>query len=183
MAQSQQTIGNFYDRAIAREFSRDFLFRVLNIKFAGGAIFNEDELVYARSATLPTRSVTNVQSKFMGLNFNIPGTATYPNSESYSIKFYCDANSFLRNKLLAESRRLFDDATSTGDYGIATRASTITLVQLDKGLNPISTFKLIGAGIRDVGTINYTMSEGTGQPVDFDARFSYHFFEEVAPVA
>lgn len=181
MAQTNQTIGNFYDRAVAREFSRDFLFRVLNITFAGGAIFNEDELIYAKTAKLPARSITNVQTKFMGLNFNLPGSATYPGSESYSITFYCDANSLLRNKFLQESRRVFDDATSTGDYNIASRASSITLLQLDKALEPVSTFRLVGVGVRNVGEIAYNMADGTGQPVTFDASIAYHFFEENAP--
>lgn len=181
MAQTNQTIGNFYDRALAREFSRDFLFRVLNITFAGGAIFNESELIYAKTATLPARGITNVQTKFMGLPFNIAGVATYPTNDSYVINFYCDAQSQLRNKFLAESRRVFNDATSTGDYNIASRANSITLVQLDKALNPVTTFKLIGASVRNVGPINYSMAEGTGQPVAFDATVSYHFFEENAP--
>lgn len=182
MAQTNQTIGNFYDRAVAREFSRDFLFRVLNITFAGGAVFNEDELIYAKTAKLPARNLTNVQAKYMGLNFNIPGSATYPGSDAYAITFYCDANSLLRNKFLQESRRVFDDATSTGDYNIASRASSITLLQLDKALEPVSTFRLVGVGIRNVGEIAYNMADGTGQPVTFDATIAYHFFEENAPV-
>ena len=182
MAQTNQTIGNFYDRALAREFSRDFLFRVINITFAGGAIFDESELIYAKTATLPARGVTNVQSKFMGLPFNIAGTATYPGAEGYVINFYCDAQSQLRNKFLAESRRVFDDATSTGDYNIASRANSITLVQINKALEPISTFKLVGASVRNVGPISYNMADGVGQPVAFDATVSYHFFEENAPV-
>lgn len=181
MAQTNQTIGNFYDRALAREFSRDFLFRVLNITFAGGAIFNESELIYAKTATLPARGITNVQSKFMGLPFNIAGVSTYPGAEAYVINFYCDAQSQLRNKFLAESRRVFNDATSTGDYNIASRANTITLVQLDKALQPVTIFKLVGASVRSVGQIAYNMADGTGQPVAFDATVSYHFFEENAP--
>jgi len=182
MAQTLQTIGNFYDRAIAREFSRDFLFRVLSINFAGGAAFNEGELIYARTAELPSRENVNVQSKFMGLPFNIAGTVRYPGSEAYNINFYCDANSQLRNKFLAESRRVFDDATSTGDYNIAGRGSTITLAQVDKNLEPVTIFKLVGANIRNVGKIQYSMAEGTGQPVYFDTTIAYHFFEENAPL-
>ena len=182
MAQTNQNIGNFYDRAVAREFSRDFLFRVLNITFAGGQIFDESELIYAKSAKVPARNISNVQTKYMGINFNIPGTAIYTGSESYSITFYCDANSLLRNKFLAESRRVFDDATSTGDYNIASRASSMTLLQLDKALEPVTTFRLVGASIRNVGEIAYNMADGTGQPVTFDATIAYHFFEENAPV-
>ena len=84
--------------------------------------------------------------------------------------------------LIAESRRIFDDATSTGDYNIAGRGNSITLVQLDKALEPVTTFKLVGASVRNVGPISYNMADGVGQPVAFDATLSYHFFEENAPV-
>lgn len=181
MAQTNQTISNFYDRAIAREFSRDFSFRVLNITFGGGAIFDESELIYAKTAALPARGITNVQAKFMGLPFNLDGTATYPGSDSYVITFYCDVNSLIRNKFIQETRRKFDDATSTGDYNIASRASSITLLQIDKALNPVTTFRLVGASTKNVGEIRYDMADGTGQTVNFDVTLSYHFFEEDAP--
>ena len=93
MAQTNQTIANFYDRALAREFSRDFLFKVLNITFQGGAIFNESELIYARTATLPARQITNLPTKYMGLQFNLPGVVMYPGSDNFRLKFYCDAAS------------------------------------------------------------------------------------------
>lgn len=181
MAQSNQTIANFYDRAVAREFSRDFLYRVINITFAGGAIFDESELIYAKTADLPGREITNQPTKYMGLTFNLPGVAVYTGSEAFTISFYCDAQSLLRNKFLAETRRVFDDATSTGDYNIASRASSITLVQLDKSLQPVTTFRLVGANVRNCGKIQYNMADGTGQPVSFDATIAYHFFEESAP--
>lgn len=182
MAQTNQTIANFYDRALAREFSRDFLFKVINITFQGGAIFNESELIYAKTATLPARQITNVPAKYMGLQFNLPGIVLYPGSDNFRIRFYCDAASALRNKFLAESRRVFDESVSTGDYNIAGPGSTMTLVQLNKQLEPISDFKLIGVNIREVGSISYNMSDGTGQPVEFEAGIAYHFFTENAPV-
>ena len=114
MADTTQTIRSFYDVAASREFSRDFLFRVLNITFNRGTVFGERDLVYLRAAKLPGRDITNVASKYMGLAFNLPGGVTYPGSDSYELEFYCDANSNIRQKLEAESRRTFDDATSTG---------------------------------------------------------------------
>lgn len=182
MAQTNQTIANFYDRALAREFSRDFLARVLNISFPGGAAFTEDDLIYARSAKVPARGITNIPAKYMGLPFNLAGAMTYPGSESYQLEFYCDATSSLRNKFLEESRRIFDDATSTGDYNITGRGSNLTLLQLDKNLDPVATYKLIGASVREVGDINYLIAEGVGAPVNFSVTLSYHFFEETGVV-
>jgi hypothetical protein len=181
MADTTQTIRSFYDVASQREFSRDFLFRVMNITFNGGAVFDERDLVYLRAAKLPGRNITNVATKYMGLAFNIPGGVTYPGSDAYALEFYCDANSNIRQKLETESRRTFDDTTSSGDYNIATAASIMTLVQLDKGLNAIDQYNLVGVSIRDVGELEYKIAEGTGEYVTFTSTIAYHFFELVAP--
>lgn len=178
MATTQQNISRFYTNILAREFSRDFLARVLSINFAGGATFNEDELVYVRAATIPNRSITNVGVNYMGLTFNLPGNATYPGSASYSLDFYCDARSNLRNKFIAESRRTFNDATSTGDYNVAGVDSLIKLAQLDKDLNAINEYTLVGLSIRDVGPLNYSIADGSGQAVTFTVQMAYHYFTE-----
>lgn len=178
MASTNQTIRNFFQTAAQREFSRDFLFRVLNINFAGGATFNESDLVYVRTASLPGRDINNVDVKYMGLSFNVPGGVTYPNSAGYSLEFYCDAQSTLREKFMSESRRTFDDATSTGAYNVPTAGSTIRLMQLDKNLDPVTIYKLVGCSIRNISDIAYEIAEGTGNYKTFSVTTAYHFFEE-----
>ena len=178
MASTRQTIANFFQNAVQREFSRDILFRIININFDGGASLTEDDMIYARSAELPGRDIVNVAAPYMGLQFNIPGVVQYPGSENYSVEFYVDAESSIREIFEQESRRVFDEATSTGEYGTPNANSTITLVQLDKALDPITEYKLIGASIRNVGPISYQMAEGTGQIALFTVGMSYHFFEK-----
>ncbi len=177
MASTNQTIRNFFQAAAAREFSRDFLFRVLAINFNGGAVFNESELVYVKSANLPGRIITNVTAPYMGVPFNLPGTVSYENSDNYQLTFYCDENSALREKFLAESRRTFDDATSTGAYDIPTAGSILTLVQLDKNLDPTTIYNLVGVSVRNVGGLEYNIAEGTGQPMQFNVSVAYHYSE------
>lgn len=178
MASTNQTIRNFFQVAAQREFSRDFLFRVLSINYAGGATFNESELVYVRTAELPGRNIGNVDVKYMGMSFNLPGGVTYPNSAAYSLEFYCDAKSTIREKFIGESRRTFDDATSTGAYDIPTTGSTIRLMQLDKNLDPVTIYRLVGCSIRDVGNISYDIADGTGNYKTFSVTTAYHYFEE-----
>lgn len=176
---TQQNISNFYQTILTREFSRDFLFRVLSVNLRGTSVLNETDLIYAKTATLPGRNITNIPTKFMGLQFNLAGVATYPGSDSFTVKFFCDANSSIRNRLIAETRAVFDELNgSTGDYNTPGLDSTIVLMQLDKQLNPVTRFNLIGASIRDVGIVNYNMSDGIGTPVDFDVKFSYHYFTQ-----
>ena len=72
------TIQNFFTRAAEKQFSRDFLFRVRQIDLVGGVSFNGDEdLVYARTAQLPGRTIENQTVNYYGQEFQLPGRATY----------------------------------------------------------------------------------------------------------
>ena len=180
MAATKQTIQDFYRVAAERDFARDVQFRVLSISPQGTTIkFDEDDLVYATTATLPSRAISNVNAKYMGLTFNLPGVATYPNSNAYKLTFYCSANSKLRQKFMQWTRDTFDDADSTGNYLTPTQNSTIDLVQLDNNFERVNQYQLVGVSILDVGAISYTMSEGTGAVRTFDVNVSYHYWRDV----
>tara|TARA_R110002124_G_scaffold4212_1_gene25723 strand:- start:1433 stop:1783 length:351 start_codon:yes stop_codon:yes gene_type:complete len=112
----------------------------------------------------------------MGLNLNVPGAATYPGSESYALSLYLDAKSSLRNYFETASRALFDDQTSTGEYGTPDDDFFIQLAQLDKDLEPVAEYKLIGASLRSISDIGYDIASGTGATVQIDATVSYHFY-------
>jgi hypothetical protein len=179
---TEQLIANFYDRAIDVDFSRDINFKVVAIE--PGAQYNlgtnfitNDELVYAKSAKVPGRNITNVNAQYMGLKFNIPGIVEYPESENYSLEFYCDKNSQLRNKFEQWSRLLFNDGNSTGVYSVPQRTSYIQLAQLDASLNIVQQYKLIGASVRSLGDMEYKMAEGDGSIMSFAVTFAYHFYE------
>ena len=102
MAQTRQTIQNFYTQAQTKDFARDNLFRVLNISFGEGTTisFDEDDLVYAKTASLPGKEITSQALPYMGLNFNVPGVAKYTGSDGYTITFRCDESYDLRNRFL-----------------------------------------------------------------------------------
>lgn len=184
MADVNQLIQNFYRVAREREFARDFNFRVLSISTPGvtdaaGQPLRFDEeadLVYVKSATLPERAITNVPVPYMGLNFNLPGNAVYPGSDAYTLTFYADANSTIRQKFEDWSRYVFNDANSTGFYFTPGPTSVIDLVQLDNQMNRVAQYSLIGVSPRSVGTLSYNIAEGTGQTVEFQATVSYHYF-------
>lgn len=173
-----QNIQQFYRQAASRDFARDFLFRVTAISLQGVPELNDGDLVYARTAALPGRAITNVAVPYMGLNINVPGTATYPGSEAYPISFYLDAESNLRNYFEQASRQLFDDISSTGGYGTPGIENFIILQQLDKQLESVTggTYKLNGASIRSIENISYSIAEGTGNIVPIDVTFAYHYY-------
>jgi hypothetical protein len=174
---TNQTIRKFYDRAITRDFSRDFLFRVAALDMHGIHL-GEEELLYVKTANLPGRAITNVPTPYMGLNFNVPGNTTYPGSDNYSLTFYLDKESSLRQQFETASRNLFDDRSSTGVYGTPSPDDSITLWQLDKELNPISQYNLIGASIRNINDVSYNIAAGTGQTVELTVTIAYHFYTE-----
>jgi hypothetical protein len=115
----------------------------------------------------------------MGLNLNIPGSVEYPGSEAYNLTFYLDADSDLRNYFEAASRALFNDQTSTGEYGTPDEDFFIQLAQLDKDLEPIAEYKLVGASLRNIDDIEYKIADGTGATVEITTTIAYHFYNKV----
>lgn len=183
MADVKQTISDFYRVALQRDFARNFQFRLLSINTGGASAvtFDENDLVYLTAGTLPARSITNVAVPYMGLNFNLPGIATYDGSDAYSLNFYCDAQSKIRRKFEDWSRDTFDDATSTGNYFTPRQTATIDMLQLDTQLNRVSQYQLVGVSVRNVGPIDYNISATSGEIVNFTATIAYHYFRRLAP--
>ena len=174
-----QTIQTFFQEAIQRDFSRDFLFRVQNVNFGpGGPVLTDNDLVYARAATLPERTIGDIGVKYRGLEFHVPGSVTYGSAAAFSLEFYCDADIRLREILLTESRRVFNDQTTTGNYRIAGPGASITLQHLNKALLPVMEYKLIGCSIRSVGSMAHSMADGSGAIANFSATMAYHYFTE-----
>ena len=177
MAATSQTIQNFYRVVTERDFSRKFNFRVININAGDSSsqVYNEDDLVYVRTASLPAREITEVTVPFMGLDFHIPGSAKYPGSEAYSLEFYCDQKSNLRQKFEDWSRDVFDDITSTGNYFAAKQTAVIDLVQLDNQLERVAQYHLVGVSPRNVGPLEYDITNG-GEFVTFTVTLAYQYF-------
>lgn len=177
MADVKQSITDFYRVAQNRDFARDFNFRLLSIDTGGAtsATYDEDDLVYLKSAILPARDITNVPIPYMGLTFNVPGGATYPGSAGYALKFYADSQSKIRQKFEQWTRDVFDDANSTGNYFTPRATSTINMVQLDNQLTKIAQYKLVGVSVISCGPLSYNMTGG-GAAIDFDATVSYHYW-------
>lgn len=172
------TIENFFTQAAQKQFARDFLFRVKQITIEGVQLNGETDLIYARSATLPGRDIENKIANYAGQQFNVPGKSSYPNSESYSIEFYHDEGIALRTKFEQASRNVFNNVTTTGEYGMPGPESVITLDVINKELEVIQTIQLVGASIRTIGQIDYQIADGTGEILKFPVTFSYHFYND-----
>lgn len=181
----EQTINSFFNQAVIGDFQRDFLFRINDISISGGLSLTPSELLYARGGKLPGRQIINKVVKYGGQEFNIPGAHKFEGSDSYEIEFYCPEDSSIRELLLNESNRTFGNVfgiAGSGEAGgsIASANSRMVLLQLDKNLNAIYKYELIGCSIRNVGEMEYKISEGDGEVQTFRATFAYHFFVRTA---
>ncbi len=181
MADVRQTIQDFYTQAQVKDFARTNLFRVLNIDFGDGSdvTIGEEDLVYATTASLPAKSITNVAVPYMGLNFNIPGTVNYPGSEAYELAFRADESYDLYNKFQQVINDTFNDEDSTGNYFAPKASSVIDLVQLDKQLERVSQYQLVGVSIRNIGSLTYNITEA-GTEQNFTVQVAYHYYRKTA---
>ena len=187
MANVTQDITKFYETARTRDFSRDFQFRVLSITPGGGQTtgnavsFDEEDLVYIKSASLPGKTLQVHNVPYMGLNFHVPGAVNYTGSDGWQVTFYCDMTSRIRHVFEDYMQNIFDDQTSTGAYNIPTESSTIDLVQLDTQLNVQTQYSLVGAFPVSVGDLTYQISDGTGNAVEFQASLAYQYWRRKSP--
>ena len=166
-----QNISDFYSSVQQKDFARQFQFRLVQL---ANTNFGEDTLIYVETATLPGRSITNVQVPFMGLQFNVPGTATYPGSESYAVTFRCDQDYNIRAALENATFNTFDDGTSTGDFNIARNSSVITMNLLNKAGGTVRQYTLYGAYVVSVGDLSYNLGDsGTIQIVPTTLAYQY----------
>lgn len=169
-----QNITSFYKVAQTRDFARLFQFRLVQF---GNVAFTEDDLVYVETANLPGRSITNVQVPYMGLPFNVPGTATYPGSENYPVVFRCDQNYNIRTLLEANTIDTFNDNTSTGNYNTPADSSVLVMQLTNKNLQAIQEYTLYGVYVQNIQEQQYDIKD-TGQIVTVQATLAYQFWRK-----
>lgn len=171
-----QTISDFYRVAQQRDFARDYMLRVVSL---GNDTLNEDDFVYITTTQLPSRDITNQQVTYMGLDFNVPGTAKYPGSNGWNVTFRNDKGGLIRKKLEDwQINQVFDDSTSTGNLSLRGPDALIQLNLVDDKLNVLNTYKLFGAYILKLGTVDYNVA-GTGTPLTFQAQLAYQYWRHV----
>lgn len=170
----QTGIENFYDTIGTNDFARQHLFRVVAL---GGTRFTLNELMYMTTLNLPSREITNIPVPFMGLSFNVPGTAKYSGSESWEVKFRIPQNLSVRRKFEDWSRYIFDDADSTGSYNIPSRSvnNQAIIVLLDKNGNPLRTYTIFGLYLKTLGNISLDITKG-GELMEQSATLAYQYW-------
>jgi hypothetical protein len=167
-----QDIIKFYDVAQQNDFARQFQYRIVQL---ANTNFGENQFVYLESANLPGRAITNIPVPFMGLQFNVPGTATYPGSDAWNVTFRSDQDYDIRATLENATFNTFDDSTSQGDYNIARRSSKVTINLLGKGGSTVRQYTLYGAYIVSIGESSYNLTD-SGSVVTIPATLAYQYW-------
>lgn len=168
----KQNIQDFYKVASGYDFARIFQFRLRNVPGLGT---DQDKLILAESLSLPGRAINNIPVPFMGLQFNVPGTASYPGSDSWSITFRCDADYDLRKMIEDETIFTFDDSTSGGDYKVPTESRALQLDLLNSAFVTVRQYSLLGAYIVSMGDVGYDIGDG-GNIVKIPVTIAYQYW-------
>lgn len=174
-----QDISKFYSTVQTKDFARQFQFRLVQL---ANTNFDENTLVYLETASLPGRTINNIAVPFMGLQFNVPGTASYPGSDSYAVTFRCDQNYDIRATLENATFNTFDDSDSTGDYNIARNSSLIQMNLLGKSGETLRQYTLFGAYVVSIGDIAYNLGDN-GAIVTVPATLAYQYWRVTATSA
>jgi hypothetical protein len=168
-----QNIRDFYTAATTKDFARQFQFRLNQL---ANTNFGESDFVYLETANLPGRSITNIPVPFMGLQFNVPGTVTFPGSDAWAVTFRSDQNYDIRAVLENATINTFDESTSTGDYNIARNSSRIVINLLGKNPNTVvRRYTLYGAYVVSVGESTYNLTD-SGNIVTIPATLAYQYW-------
>jgi hypothetical protein len=167
-------IENFYNAASLNDFARQNLFRVVAL---GGTRFTVNELMYVTTTTLPGRAINNIQVPFMGLQFNVPGTANYPNSNAWNISFRVPQSLSVRRKFEDWTKLVFDDATSTGAYNIPSKdvSNQVILTLINKDGSPLRTYTLFGAYCVSLGELTLDVTTA-GDILNQQATLAYQYW-------
>jgi len=167
------SIQNFYTQAAQRDFARPFQFRLA--QFAN-INFSEAHYVYVETAALPGRQINNVQVPYMGLQFNVPGTASYPGSGGYNVTFRCDSDYNIREALEVATFNTFDEKSSSGQYSIPQEDFSMVLWLLGKN-GPddiVREYTLRGAYLVSLADAAYDIKDsGTVQTIQATVAYQY----------
>jgi len=170
------TIQDFYRVASNKDFARLFQFRVT--KF-GSIKFTNDQLTYIETTSLPGRTINNIQVPYMGLNFNLPGTVSYPGSTGYQVTFRCDESYDIRAALEAEMFSTFDEKTSSGDYSLPKSDRILVMELFDKNFQVARQYTLFGCYIQALGDLQYDIKDN-GALASVQATIAYQFWRSGA---
>lgn len=173
-------ITEYFNVMQQRDFLRNHQYRISNLIYEGFSL-TETDLVYLRTAEIPSRTINSVPVPFMGLNFSVPGTAQY--AGTMDLTFYCDQPQVIRSFFEAISYATFDNRSSGGAYTVS-QSNVLSFYTYNNISTEVQTtgYTLIGIYPTSVGALSMDTT-GQGDVLTFTASVAYQFWEKVFPSA
>ena len=169
---ANQDIQAFYGEINQRDFARNFQFRLESFPGLGAVA---EDLIYVESLSLPGRAIHNIPVPFMGLQFNVPGTAHYPGSDAWQVTFRCDDTYKIRAAFENETARIFNDQSSMGEYKVPNSSSNLVLNLIDADFKVSRAYTFIGCYIASMGDVSYDIGD-TGTIVKIPVTLAYQYW-------
>lgn len=168
----EQNITKFYNEVYKQDFARLFQFRLQSFP---GLDEKDEHLIYVETLGLPGRAINNIPVPFMGLQFNVPGTAAYPGSDAWSVTFRCDSEYVIRQLFEDATAKTFNDATSRGNYKIPAPEGAMILNLLDHDFQPKRQYVFYGTYVVSLGDVSYDIGDG-GNIVKIPVTLAYQYW-------
>lgn len=178
------SIRNAYEVYKQHDFSLSHQFRLIAILGAPEYVSREINerpsgeggALYIRSASIPGRSVQNIEVPYQGFTFNKPGAVKYEDNP-WSVTFKTPGTYLVRNALEAWSFEMFSDETSCGNFRIPCNSAIIRLGLTDSNCNIIRVYDLIGVYPSKLGAISYNIENN--ELTEFEVSFYYQYWRLV----
>ena len=159
IAQFRQTI---------RDISRAYLF-MIRMPYVG----SDSQLTsFARSTTLPSYTLADVDVKFQSQTLRIAGPAEFDGQ--WSVKFLCDEAHSIRHKFLAWQSVAYDPSILVHGAMSQYKDDRCQVHQLDRRGNSIAVYNFVGLYPKEVGQID--VAHDNIEPEQFDVNFRYDYW-------
>lgn len=162
---------DFYRTVSERGIARDIQFRITQL---GDSKFNNEDLIYIRTGSIPSREIQTDSVSFRGFKFNVPMTVNYPGSDGWDIEILMDRDYKIYDKLYKWHRRYFDENTLMGT-NIPDSSNIIELVSVDDKLDVSNKIILYGCFPVKLGDVKYNIG-GNGTVLSINMTISYQYW-------
>lgn len=126
----------------------------------------------AKSASLPGRTIGNIEINWQGMKYNIAGDPTFSDiTLTFHNNYEFDLRNFFESWAEVAAKMDSNERSQPGSY----KSDVITMSQLGRTQNDIlATYKLIGAYPTDIAAIDLSQDSGdTTEEVSVTLKFDY----------
>lgn len=179
------SIRNAFEVYKKHDFSRSNQFRLISIVGAPDYVnreinerpAGEGGALYIQSATIPGKTIVDMEIPYHGFNFHAPSTVRYEDNP-WSVTFRTPGDYLVRNALEAWQNEIVSDETSCGVFKIPCMNTKIRIgLTASDSCRIIRVYDLIGVYPTKIGPIQYDLTQAT--MTTFEASFYYQYWRLV----